>query len=302
MRTRVAFLLMLFAVTTAFQLSSQTTLPNGDFEQWTGNKPTGWDATNFVISVFNIQTVSQDTVLPVSGSSNVLIETKTFNLGLSQPTIPGVITLGTVNLDLTNFTGTVEGGIPFTGKPISLEGYIDAAPGIGDSAMIAIGFSKWNGTSRDTIGEGVAWYGTAHNEWVVFDIPVNFYGSQSPDSMNIIISSSAVANSVFVNGSKLRVDNIAFNYGGISVEQNFADNRFVLWADGGKTIHYEYSGDSRPALIEVFNLQGSLMKRAIHQSNASAGTVSLYDLNPGIYIIRLQTDDNNQFSRKIFLK
>ena len=298
----IHLMLIVLLASAAMHTPAQTTLPNGDFEQWTGNKPDGWDASNFNFGIANVVTVFRDTMLPMNGSSNVLLETKTVNLGLGQPTIPGLITVGTLIIDFASGTGEVIGGIPFTGRPLALKGYINAEPAVGDSAMIAIGFSVWDGTKRDTIGAALAWFGTPHQEWVALEVPIDFYDTRAPDSMNIIISSSAVANQIVVNGSKLRVDNISFDYGGISVEQHFSGGTFSLWADGGKNLFYRLTGDEKPAHIEVYSINGALVKRVVHTGTKGAGSFSLSGADTGIYIIRLTTDSGRHYSRKVFVK
>lgn len=301
MKTIFTFLLLVLLTPTVSHLTAQTTLPNGDFEQWTGNKPDGWDASNFNFGIANVVTVFRDTVLPMSGSSNVLLETKTVNLGLGQPTVPGLITVGTLIIDFASGTGEVIGGIPFTGRPLALKGYINAEPAVGDSAMIAIGFSVWDGTKRDTIGAALAWFGTPHQEWVALEVPIDFYDTRTPDSMNIIISSSAVANLIVVDGSKLRVDDISFDYGGISVEQHFSGEPFSLWADGGKNLFYRLTSKDKPLVIEAYSVQGALVKRVVHIGTTGEGSISLSGVDTGIYIIRLTTDSGRHYSRKVFV-
>ncbi|MFO7721829.1 MAG: hypothetical protein R6V49_01265 [Bacteroidales bacterium] len=295
--------LLLLLLITGLLAGAQTTIPNNGFEQWTGNKPTGWDASNFQISIFTIQTVSRDTVLPMEGTSNPLIQTKTFNLGIAQPTIPGIITLGQIIIDYTTYTGTVEGGIPFQGRPGKLSGFINAQPAAGDSAMIAIGFSKWNGVKRDTIGFGLAWFANPHNEWVAFEVPITFTDSQIPDSVNLIISSSAIGNAVVVAGSDLRVDSIVFDYGTVVVEQGFDEPLFTVWADQHKKIHYTLSEPAKGrAVIHIYQPGGALVQSwEINQQDVS-GVINIGHLTSGVYLIGLSQDGKPSRAKRIFVR
>lgn len=294
---------LIAALTLMAMAHAQTQLPNVGFEQWTGNKPTGWDASNFVAGIFNIQTVFKDTAAPAEGLSNALLQTKLFNLVVVTPTIPGIVTLGTIVVNTTTFTGTVEGGIPFTGRPLSLKGYINAQPVAGDSGMIAIGFSKWDGTKRDTIGEGIAWYATPHNEWVAFDVPITFTSAQNPDSLNIIVSCSAVGNEVFLAGSQMRIDSLAFNYGPISVEVYAQDPEFSVWADAGQQLHYSFKGEKeQPTRIGIFQVNGAEVISTLVNPGSETGTVDLRQMPAGIYILRLLTNENKVYTRKFTVR
>jgi hypothetical protein len=298
---RIFLLSML--VMAGFFAGAQTVLPNGSFEQWTGNKPTGWDASNFQVSIFTIQTVFRDTVLPIDGTSNPLVQTKTFNLGLSQPTVPGILTLGHLNIDLTTFTGSVEGGIPFQGRPDKLVGFINAQPSPGDSAMIAIGFSKWDGTKRDTIGYGLEWYATPHNEWVALEVPITFTDPQTPDSLNIVISSSAVGSQVVVAGSQLRVDKLAFDYGTVVVEQSMESIPFSVWADKERNLHYTLrESSSKGAMIQIFQVNGSLVRSVPLTPGTISGSVNIGDLCTGVYLIGMIQEGMPARGVRIFVR
>jgi hypothetical protein len=292
----------LLMIAAMMSLTAQTTIPNANFEQWTGNKPNGWDASNFQLGFFNIVSVFRDTVDPVQGDACVRIETKTHNLGVASPTIPGIITLGTINVDFTTFTGSVEGGISFTGRPERLKGFIDAAPATGDSAMVAIGFSKWNGTTRDTIGSGLAFFSTVHGEWVAFDIPIIFTTNDVPDSLNIIISSSAIGVDVVVPGSKVYVDSLWFDYGSIMVEVPGRGRELSVWADGGRQLFIRLDEtDEFSGWVQVVGLGGNLVYGGRLGAYDMSRGISLQGVADGVYVVRVTLSDGTVYSRKIVL-
>jgi hypothetical protein len=283
--------------------TAQTTIPNSNFEQWTGNTPQGWDVSNFQIGFFNIVNVFHDTLLPMQGTSCARVETRVHNLGVATPTIPGIITLGTINIDFTSFTGTVEDGIPFTGRPTSLKGFIDATPANGDSAMIAIGLSQWNGTTRDTIGNGLAWFADVHNEWVAFDIPITYTTTALPDSMNIIISSSAVGVNNYVAGSKLRIDSLVFDYGNIMVPVVSASSELKVWANGGKKVFVELAREPNTIRnVEVFSTHGTLVFSRYEVKRIDTAGYDLSHLRSGVYVVRITTNEGRTYGQKIVLR
>lgn len=300
MRIVISVLLFIFFSSI---INGQTNIPNGDFNNWTDNKPDGWDASNFVYGPFTLQTVFQDTVFPISGSACVRVETRTFNLVTAQPTIPGVLTLGQIIVDMNNFTGHVAGGVPFTGRPKSLKGAIHAEPETGDSAMVAVGFSKWNGSSRDTIGYGQMYISNPQIEWIPFVIPIDFTSSEMPDSMNIVISSSAIEYGIIASGSKLRIDNLVFDYGDIHVAEEFFANDFRVWADSYKNLHYDFSGENEQlSELTIYDINGNTIRKMELVVDNSTGKIGVQDLAAGVYIIVVITDKNRYYSRKVIIQ
>jgi hypothetical protein len=301
---RLVFASFLTTVLFAFlQITSfaQTTMPNSGFEQWTGNKPTSWDAPNMQYSIFIIQTVFKDSLTPYAGNNCALIQTKVFNLLVATPTIPGILTLGKVVINTTTFTGSVEGGIPFTGKPSALKGYIKPQPAAGDSGMVALGFSKWNGTSRDTIGSGLKWFPTTDTTWKPFTVPIAFAPGITPDSMNIIISCSAIGNQVFVAGSQMYIDSLMLDYGPISVELPTTDRDFSVWADGSRHLNYALSiEDNLSGNVSLYSIDGAEIYNA--GTSNCRGSLDLSTLPAGIYIIKLTTGNHQVYTRKFLLR
>lgn len=287
----------------ALVFQAQTTLPNGDFEQWNSNKPSGWDASNYQILTIAIQTVFQDTISPKSGSYSVRLKSNTFNIMTVQQTIPGIITLGTIIVNTANFSGTIDGGIPFNGRPLSLKGYIHAMPASGDSAMIALGFSKWNGSKRDTIGEGIGWFATPGSGWEPFDIPITFSTSGQPDSMNIIISSSAVGNEVVVSGSEVKIDDLSLDYGSIIINLPTQHDGFTVWANGDRQLYYSLSNDEiDPVQLNLYSIHGVPVRNININHHAIQGSLDLHGLPPGVYVISIITSDQKILNRKFVLR
>lgn len=98
-------------------LSAQTTIPNAGFEDWTAEgsyeNPNSWDSPNDVTSSLGIVVVEKEEVYVHSGNYAAMITVKSSIAG----NMPGVLTLGDFSFDLLSMTATIEGGIPFTGKP-----------------------------------------------------------------------------------------------------------------------------------------------------------------------------------------
>ncbi len=207
-------------------MSAQTTIPNNDYENWEPNAdfpdfndPVDWGTSNYVIdlvlSEVEFNTVTQVGTDVYSGDYAAKATNVTQDVMGSPTTLPGILTLGEFVIDVANSSGSIEGGLPFTDRPYYLKGYFKSAPQPGDSAMIAIGISKWNETTdeRDTIGWGVMYSSDVVDTWTEFEIPIEWTSTENPDSLNIVISASnLIENDVFIEGSSITVDSVWLDY------------------------------------------------------------------------------------------
>ena len=99
------------------RIHAQTSqIPNADFENWiphTGySDPQYWDTPNqelLSIPIFGQAVVTKSTSHQ-SGTYSAKLETKTINIPGSPVDIPGVMTLGTLNINLLAGTYSITGG------------------------------------------------------------------------------------------------------------------------------------------------------------------------------------------------
>jgi len=191
-------------------------VPNGDFENWTGENPDEWDSSNELVMGFvQFTTVTPETADPFEGINSAKVTTVTQSIMfVGDVTLPGVLTLGDFILDVEEETAYIEGGIEFPFRPYSLKGHFKSNP-MGDQPMIGIGFSKWNETTaqRDTVGFGLMYFPDNVDTWTEFEIIIDWESEETPDSCNIIIASTDLMNNdVFINGSTIWVDSLYFEY------------------------------------------------------------------------------------------
>jgi len=90
-------------------------IPNGSFETWKNGDPVNWNTTN-KISVFVFNTVTEDIADPEDGLASAKLTVVTQMIPLvGTYSIPGVLTLGLINIDPVAKTYSLSGGYPFTG-------------------------------------------------------------------------------------------------------------------------------------------------------------------------------------------
>lgn len=292
----IIFYLSLFV--TVSSLKAQNQIPNNDFESWTAGEPTNWDSSNENILGTDFVTVTRELTNPYSGTSSAKVQTVTQNILFVGPvTMPGILTLGDVVIDILNQTGTVNGGVPVTGQPKFLRGFYKYQPSGGDSCYIGLGLTKWNGTSRDTLAFGYTPFGGTVANWTEFVIPVEYEIWAEPDSMNIMFVSSNLLFGSPVTGSTLWVDSLWLEYSGVSVKDLGFDNKlFVSAINDGNTLIVNTKGNISDK-IEIYSLNGNLMNSVTNKSKEIT-SINIANLTDGIYIVRVSYPDGRTKSVK----
>jgi hypothetical protein len=280
-----------------FTLAQQ--VPNNDFENWSGGKPVSWDASNETVGFSQIITVNQVTGNVPSGQSAVVMETVTNSVPfIGQVTLPGIITLGDFILDIFSQTADIVGGIPFPHKPLNLKGQFKSDPKNNDKGLIGLGFSKWNDTEnrRDTIGLGLLYFEQTVSVWTEFEVSIEWFNDETPDSLNIIVSSSDILSGTFQTGSKLWLDNLVFEYDVTSVHEirkSIAQNYPNPF--NKRTTISIYSLHNDNVVFSVFNSSGMLIHSENIQCIAGQNTIN-FDatlLSNGIYFYSVIGNNHN---------
>ena len=194
--------LIIALVVFAFQLNAQPdTIPNPSYEYWMEDiqQPVSWSSTNPWLALAGVQNVFK------AGNAydgNFAVQLTTITI-LSFD-VPGLITLGSVVVNLISTEASIEGGIPWNTKPAKLKGHYKYQPAEGDSCAVVALFTRYmpQKGKRDTLGIGRFYSSDMVTEWTEFSADINFFSAEMPDTMNIIVSSSAslfepVVNSIF---------------------------------------------------------------------------------------------------------
>lgn len=280
---------------------AQDSIPNADFEEWGGGEPDGWNTTNMEVLFTPFTTVVKETNNPQSGTSCARLETITHNIILVGPvTLPGVLTLGELNVDPIGQTASISGGAPFTGMPQSLNGHFKYQPSAGDSCLLGFGLTKWNNGIRDTIGYSYLAIGNTTNDWTAFTIPLDYLIWGAPDTLNIGLVSSNIADGLTHTGSKLWVDNLSFTYGGVNIEGVSFPAELRIYADGDRHCLVIKPDLRKTELVEmgVYDMTG---RERLHQSSYLENTeiaMNIGELAPGAYVFRANIPGKKPFARK----
>jgi hypothetical protein len=206
--------------------------------------------------------------------------------------VPGIIVA-------TSGTGdNVAPGFPISSRPSFLTGFYQFTQGGSgtkpniDTAFIAVGFTKYNTSTKntDSIGGGFFFITTTKAVFTPFSIPIfylpNFAGV-TPDTATILISSS-IAQKSFPNTS-LIIDDLSF--------ASATGVKTALFTKGlpstyPNPINTDLNISNLPkeiAFIEIKDFAGS----TVFSSSINEETVhiSLSDFNNGIYFYSLKEED-----------
>ncbi|MDR1458828.1 MAG: PCMD domain-containing protein [Bacteroidales bacterium] len=179
-------------------------------------------------------------------------------------------------------------GEPFTSRPTAITGYYKYVPVNGDSAAIEVNL-KSNGTE---IGKGKEVITNASN-WTRFYIPINYTGNETPDSIVVILASSAMYDFTGglaslmqcqgQEGSTLYLDEIEFDY---TVPENIMDGGFeTCWENKQTAEGGEYEDFKDDYFFNSLNLLHAMLGApltAIKESN---------DVHAGNYALKLVSEN-----------
>lgn len=262
---------------------AQPAIPNGGFETWTDTiTAASWQTSNMSMGFFTYAGVTRTTDKYTGTYAMKLTTINIPLLGL----MPGIATCGTFNM----LTG-IAGGVPTGGiKPIGFNGAFKYNGVNGDTMAIVVILTRWNGTTRDTLGMG----GVATNQTVAnytpFNQPIQYQiPNQMPDTFNIIIASSA-GYAAQLN-STLFVDNLSFlaSSGEIIPLGSLMQKVYPNPSNGTFNLTL---GDEESYTVRVYNMLGQIVWEA---SNVYMQTViNLEGMPKGIYMIEVDNGLNRR--------
>ena len=297
---RLILLLLASAIFPFTVIMAQNPIPNPGFENWTNGEPNGWSTINRSLLGTTFTAVTIDYNNPQQGNASIKLESITRDVFLFGPvTVPGLITLGEIILDIVNQTATVDGGVPVSGKPESLNGWYRYLPAPGDLCMMGIGLTRWNGTSRDTLAYDYLSKGS-QPEWQTFTLPVNYQIQAQPDTMNLLFLSSNALSGTIMEGSKLWLDNLWIEFDITSVKNPEAQSDIRIVAlENGRILGV--SGARNPGELQLYNLNGSMMFGKRMSAAGESQSIALPALAAGIYAVRYISDAGEVKVQKILI-
>ena len=273
-------------------ISAQQQILNGSFENWTDSglgyeDPNSWDTPNestLITTVFTV-TKSDDAS---TGNYSAKLESK---LLIGEYVSPGVVTLGEFVVDFLTQTATMEGGIPFTDRPIALNGDYKNFPAANDSTLVMVIFTEYLEVKgkTDTIGLGIMYAADVVANWTSFSVPIAFFNDHDPDTMNIIVVSSNMFSPN--KDSYMFIDNLTLEYeAGIDDLENIVETN-VFPNPANDKLSFTF-GEKVNAHLNIYSIDGQQIyndvvngiNQTVDVSNFAAGTYyfSVFEKNKKI--------------------
>jgi len=309
MKQMITLVLLALAMNSVY---AQSNVPNGDFENWYNvvvSATLNYDelgtgtADNWMSTLNSLAAVPPTAGGPgpvtvfkttdaYSGTYAAKAISKNFPFGAGISIfIPGMI--GTAVMDMVGVKALL--GKPCAGcRPLHFKGFYKFEPVNGDSCAAVILLSKWNTTTkkRDTIGFGKMVRNTPVTHYTEFDIPVNYTGSGSADSMTMLIVASAgfdVINFVASQGQEgntMYVDALSLEYP-LGIQQALMPEVGVnVYPNPASDIlNVSLSNEVKDASFAIYNAAGKLV--GTFGLSQASNQIPVYSLVNGVYYFRL---------------
>lgn len=188
-------------------------IQNSGFESWSiknlFSEPNGFNSSN--LSAY--MSGGSPNVKKVADAYHGIFAAKLETIFTGTETIPGMLVIGTPG------NQAIAGGIPYSGTPDSVSGYIKKNIQPGDTANLIVFFK------RQGIVTGIAHarFSGIASGYQRFAVPVSYTGG-TPDSIAMAISSSNM-DPPYYPGSSITIDSISF----IGAAQSFPNGSFESW-------------------------------------------------------------------------
>ncbi len=281
-----------------FAFNSNAQLLNGSFENWTNNgtfsDPDHWYSYNYVTTNFGVLNCEEGT--PGNPGAKYVKLTSRNIPGIGV--LPGNLTSG----EYDNSTGIYLIGFPFNQRPASFTGSWQYVPGSGDQGYVYIYLFKWNTATQTQDIVSLTTYDLIGSEvnWTNFDIPLDYFSSDVPDTCSIIFSSSGAGSGTIVDGSYLYIDNLAFAGTSAGIINTNAQDFVQIFPNPAK--QFVYVVQNNPSLETKYVITSIDGKKV--QEGTITGTKAKLELNnisKGIYLLQL-TNDNKKTTKRLFVE
>jgi hypothetical protein len=294
-------LFLMACILTGAAAFSQTNLPNGDMEGW--HEVTLGTVTYVQIDGPMFNTLNELAAIPPpigpgpltvekqdnahSGSWCAKLTSENFTMIPNDIFIPGM--MGFTQLDMLN--NGIKLGKPCPGcKPSKFYGWYKFEQVNGDSCAAILLASKWNTTlhKKDTIGYCRTDFKTPQTAWTYFEMPVTYTGSDTPDSLLVLLVSSGGFSALNFQGGVGQVGNTMY-VDDISIDYPLGITQVLMPEIGVKTYPNPARGSMTVELtqripggmLDIYDMEGRLVSSQTLENTVNI--IHVTGLVPGQY-------------------
>ncbi|MBC6612212.1 T9SS type A sorting domain-containing protein [Hymenobacter sp. BT507] len=323
MKTFLPFLPLALGLTLG-QASAQT-ISNGTLDTWaTRNNveaPTNWLNTDDAVAAapfgalfptrLQTGTVTKSTDFQ-QGTFAARLESKTVNVPiLGNIVAPGILALG----NKPSANSDYPGGLPFTGRPASMQFYYKLAGTYiaNDKPTAGVQLTRTVNGKQEPIASGMLIFTTSADSYTLATVPLVYTSSAAPDSIHIAFASGSNVSittvpptSSLTAGTTLLIDNVTMV--GVATANRMAlDTRsLTVYPNPSTSGVFALQADEpalRAAPYSVLDVTGRVVRRAAAAPATTAPrTIDLRGQAAGLYTLRLDTSDGRTVVQKLVVK
>lgn len=272
----------LYAAATAF-----TQIPNANFELWTEtlliNEPNNW----FTLNSLSF-TGYPITITKVDGETGFALkaEVKTFTANNKLDTAVGFTASGSGDF----FTQKFSLGFPINSRPSAITGVSKFFSSGKDTAMVIVGFSKWNKMTNqaDSIGGTFSAFYTNQTTFTKFASPIFYNSAVTPDTAVIYIISSVTKKPI--PGTSIIIDNLGLTGGANGVMDALSTLKNNVFPNPATTELTISNIDLSVSSLVVTDLAGKVVEKTTLVNNESL-KLNTSNYTGGMYFYELKNDN-----------
>lgn len=317
-------LIVLLLLASVNQVNCQSTIPNGDFENWQNvgsatEEPTSWNGYKTGTGILNggPQTCFRESTLPHSGVYCLKLENGSF----FGTTVNATATTGQIHTPSTNLldryistvTGLSDFNSPFTGRPDSLVGWFRFTQGGTDIGQVSAYLHDNYDYEEPDQGASAshliasAVYNVPNgntSNWTRFSVPFSYVAGSMGDTTPTHILLIATASTSLVNSNSntiFWVDDLEVIYctpttSGI-LENNFGNDLVIYPNPTSGNFSIDLGDIYENSQISIIDITGKLIDSKI-MTQSQILNLSIEEPN-GIYIVSVQAGDKKAVIRLI---
>lgn len=230
------------------------------------------------------------------GAFALRLETKTVATPLGPAIVSGAVSLG----NKVNSNSDLGGGLPFTGRPATLQFYYKLsgpqAPVASDGALAEVELTRTVNGRAEIVATARLQLSTVSATYVLAQVPLKYTLAAVPDSVHVVFGTADQnSDNDATVGTVLQVDDVSFTGTATATRDAALAANLSVWPNPSPDGRYVLGG-AEPALLAapltVLDATGRIVRREAAPGRSAAAatrTLDLSGLPAGVYTVQLFT-------------